>query len=477
MNYAAHEGRRPSKLDRTSVFPPADAEDAALALGGEDDLRTVARHTPFLLTRCSADLRYLFVSDAYARMLGLRPGQIIGKPIAEIIGEDAFKGILPHVQRVLQGHHVEYEGEIDFKSVGARSLHVIYTPERDNHGSIKGWVASIIDLSHRKVAVTRLTPRRFPEISVNCNDPTENDPAPQSPDCPEVAVSNPAVEIFPPDVVRRRTIASRGMTAENVQTASCVRLEYRFRGPMHLLVMYEDGARRHGETFVEGLPRATLRNFARKFTFVPAGCQYHEWHELRALSRLTYFYFDPTKLEFHSETPFADVSFTPRLFFEDESLWHAASKLKNLIEHPGLGDQLYFEALGVVIACQLLRLHRGETSSQNPVRGGLAAWQQRIVSAYVEEHLSDRIELATLAHLIRQSPFHFCRMFKQSFGVPPHQYQTKRRIELAKLLLAKPAMSMTEIGLTVGFGCSSSFAIAFRKMTGFSPTEYQRSLG
>jgi len=33
------------------------------------------------------------------------------------------------------------------------------------------------------------------------------------------------------------------------------------------------------------------------------------------------------------------------------------------------------------------------------------------------------------------------------------------------LLLAKPAMSMTDIGLTIGFGCSTSFATAFRKVT------------
>jgi AraC family transcriptional regulator len=44
-------------------------------------------------------------------------------------------------------------------------------------------------------------------------------------------------------------------------------------------------------------------------------------------------------------------------------------------------------------------------------------------------------------------------------------------------LLAMPTMSVTEIGLTIGFGCSSSFTAAFRKATGFTPTEYQRSLG
>jgi AraC family transcriptional regulator len=290
-----------------------------------------------------------------------------------------------------------------------------------------------------------------------------------------MVVSHPIVEISPPDHVKRRAITCHGMTAETVQSTIRARLDYRFQGPMHLLVMYENGARRDGETLVEGLSRATLRRFARKLTFAPAGCQYHEWHELVAPSRLTYFYFDPAKL---SETDGAAVSFAPRLFFEDEALWHTALKLMELIEHPAWGDQVYFEALGIVLIYQLLRLHRGAPSGQPQLRGGLATWRQRIAVAYVDEHLAERIELTTLAQLVHQTPFHFCRAFKQSFGIPPLRYQTKRRIEHAKLLLLeKPAMSVTDVGLMVGFGCSTSFATAFRKATGFTPTSYQRSFG
>jgi AraC family transcriptional regulator len=472
----ALERHAPNELDCKN-FRTAEADGAAPALGGGDNLRAVIGHTPFLLTRCSAELRYLFVSDAYARMLGLRPEQIIGRPIPEIIGEKAFKTILPNVRSALQGKYVEYESEIHFKSVGARSIRAIYTPERDNQGCVKGWVASIIDMSHQKVADPAVGPCRFSPTDGSHKDPAEDDGALQLPGCVETAVSNPRVEISPPEVVRRRSITSHGMTAEVVQSASPIRVEYRFREPVHLLVIYEDGARGDGETFVEGLPRTTLRRFARKLTFVPAGHRYHEWHEPRAPSRLMYFYFDPAQLRFHSETDIAVVSFAPKLYFEDERLWNTTLKLAELVEHPTLRNTLYFEALGAVVVYELLRLHCGEPCSQSPVRGGLAAWQQRIATAYIEEHFSERIELATLAHLVRQSPFHFCRMFKQSFGMPPHQYQTKQRIEHAKLLLAKPAMSMTEIGLTIGFGCSSSFATAFRKLTGFTPTEYQRSLG
>jgi len=48
---------------------------------------------------------------------------------------------------------------------------------------------------------------------------------------------------------------------------------------VHLLAVCEEGERREGETFVEGLPRSTLRDLRRKLTLVPAGHAYRDWHE------------------------------------------------------------------------------------------------------------------------------------------------------------------------------------------------------
>ena len=110
------------------------------------------------------------------------------------------------------------------------------------------------------------------------------------------------------------------------------------------------------------------------------------------------------------------------------------------------------------------------------MRGGLAAWQQRAVTGYIEDHLAEPIPLAALARLARLSPHYFCRAFKQSFGMPPHRYHNSRRIERAKALLAKPLSSVTTVGFTLGFGETSSFSAAFRKTTGFTPTAYRRAV-
>src|ERR1700716_3197187 len=111
-----------------------------------------------------------------------------------------------------------------------------------------------------------------------------------------------------------------------------------------------------------------------------------------------------------------------------------------------------------------------------PARGGLAAWQQRAVVAHIEEHLTEQISLSALAQLVRLSPYHFCRAFKKSFGIPPHRFHTHRRMEHAKALLAKPAASVTDVGIAIGFSATSSFTTAFRNATGLTPTGYQRSV-
>jgi AraC family transcriptional regulator len=289
-------------------------------------------------------------------------------------------------------------------------------------------------------------------------------------------VSSPTVNVAPCRVITRRGREWRGMGAEFVQTTSHDRVDYSFHSSRHLLAAYEQGVRRDGESYVEGVPRSTLRDVARKLTFAPAGHEYHEWHDLRIPTAVTYFYFDPAALQVGSEWDLADVQFMPRLFFEDATIWNTVGKLKRAIEGPDSESRLYIEALGVVLVHELIRLNRGARRVEASVRGGLAAWQQRIVTAYINEHLSEQISLATLAGLARLSTYYFCRAFKQSLGVPPHRYHTNRRIEEAKVLLASRKHSVTEVGLTLGFSETSSFTAVFRKTTGQTPSSYYRGL-
>ena len=116
----------------------------------EASLERVINQTPFMLTRCSRDLRYRFVSQTYAEMIGRQASDIAGKTIVEIMGEEGFDTIHPYIQTVLAGTRVEFERDVTFTGVGSRSLRVVYTPDTDARGHVHGWIASILDVGDRK---------------------------------------------------------------------------------------------------------------------------------------------------------------------------------------------------------------------------------------------------------------------------------------------------------------------------------------
>jgi AraC family transcriptional regulator len=285
------------------------------------------------------------------------------------------------------------------------------------------------------------------------------------------------VAFSPTEVVRRRFETWPGLKVETVELMRRTSFEYRFRAPCHLLIAAEVGEREGGETLLEGLPRSELRTFTNKLTFVPAGHDFVGSQTPRALTRIICVYIDPQGPLVDPELRFGEMELRPRLFFDDRSLWESALRLKHQVQDRNLMHRQYGEALGVLLAHDLVRIN----SNSNPVsapadRGGLAGWQQKRLAEYIEEHVSNDIPLATLAQLVQLSPYHLCRSFKRSFGMPPRKYHAIRRIERAKQLLATRELSITTIALEVGFGETSTFTAAFHRLTGQAPSRYRRHL-
>jgi AraC family transcriptional regulator len=290
----------------------------------------------------------------------------------------------------------------------------------------------------------------------------------------QAATDDWAVQVSPPDAVNRRIARWPGMTVEIVQASRRGRIDYHFCAPVHMLVAHDRDVRHDGSAIIEGLTKSTLQDCSRKLVLVPAGHRYHDWHEPRTLSRLVFIYFDPARLAVSPELGLWSSSLAPRLFFEDRVLIETALKLATLIESGGSDQRLYAQALGVVLAHELV--NTGRYAAQPQAGGGLAAWQRRKALAYIDEHLAESISLEALAELVGLSACYFCRAFGQSLGMPPQRYQLTRRIERAKTLLAKRAASVTDVGLTVGYNDASAFCTAFRRITGVTPTAYRRSL-
>lgn len=81
-------------------------------------------------------------------------------------------------------------------------------------------------------------------------------------------------------------------------------------------------------------------------------------------------------------------------------------------------------------------------------------------------------EICREAHI---SKYYFCRRFKDSLGMTVMDYILKTRIVLAKQMLEKESLSISEISDRCGFSSVSYFCRVFKESTGVSPLKYRKS--
>ncbi len=109
-------------------------------------------------------------------------------------------------------------------------------------------------------------------------------------------------------------------------------------------------------------------------------------------------------------------------------------------------------------------------------RGGLPPRALRRVREYVEAHLEKNISLLMLASTAGLSMSHFARAFKQSQGVPPHEYLVRCRVRRVQELLATTDMPLSEIARASGFSDQSHCTRRFREQVGITPSSYRWSM-
>jgi AraC family transcriptional regulator len=108
------------------------------------------------------------------------------------------------------------------------------------------------------------------------------------------------------------------------------------------------------------------------------------------------------------------------------------------------------------------------------IRGGLAPWQKRNVTAYVAANLGSTIRVSDLARLARLSLGHFFRAYRESFGEPPLAHIARLRIRRAQSLMVRSEASLSQIALDCGMHDQSHFTRVFRRIVGTNPGIWRR---
>jgi len=141
----------------------------------------------------------------------------------------------------------------------------------------------------------------------------------------------------------------------------------------------------------------------------------------------------------------------------------------------GPGGRLCAESLANVLVVQLIRKMSNRRGSNGVSRGSggrLARHTLRAVEEYIHAHLDQNIALADLADVAHLSEFHFARLFKQTTGLPPHQFVIHQRVEHAKRLLAARQFSLAQIAIDAGFSDQSQLNRHFKRLVGVTPKRF-----
>jgi AraC family transcriptional regulator len=140
-----------------------------------------------------------------------------------------------------------------------------------------------------------------------------------------------------------------------------------------------------------------------------------------------------------------------------------------------LNDQREFARECLTRAAFLLETAGDAAAPARPTKGGLAAWQVRTLTSHVESNLDKPIRSSELASVVRLNPAYFCRVFRESFGEPPLQYISRRRVERAQELMRSTNTSLSQIAFDCGFSDQAHFSRLFRRLAGDTPRAWRRA--
>jgi len=167
----------------------------------------------------------------------------------------------------------------------------------------------------------------------------------------------------------------------------------------------------------------------------------------------------------------SETRLRPQFQMRDPRFQHLAWALRAELEADDASDPLYAESL---CTAMIVRLVGGAPMLDNKRRVLAPKMAARVID-FIEAHLDQRLTLTELAGHAALSVPHFKVLFRETLGMPVHQYVVQRRVERAKTLLLEGKLSASQIALDTGFAHQSHMAHWMNRLLGVTPREIVKS--
>jgi AraC family transcriptional regulator len=169
------------------------------------------------------------------------------------------------------------------------------------------------------------------------------------------------------------------------------------------------------------------------------------------------------------------IELLPRLQIRDIRIEAIGRAVKADLEADTPSDPLYIDFLTSALAVRLIETAGGSfPKPESRSASRLSSRQLRLLTEFVETNLDQKLRLAELARVAGVSVTRLKILFRNSTGVPVHQYVIRRRVEYARSLLATTVMPASEVAVAAGFAHQSHMTSTMRRLLGETPGDIVR---
>jgi AraC-like DNA-binding protein len=141
------------------------------------------------------------------------------------------------------------------------------------------------------------------------------------------------------------------------------------------------------------------------------------------------------------------------------------------------GRDLVLTRLVEVLLIEALRAAPGDGDAPPGLLRGLADARLALAIRQMHGQLARSWTVGQLAKTAALSRSAFFERFTRTVGVPPMEYLLAWRMAVAKDLLRRQDLGVTDVAERVGYGSASTFSTAFSRHVGLPPSRYARDRG
>lgn len=212
-----------------------------------------------------------------------------------------------------------------------------------------------------------------------------------------------------------------------------------------------------------------------------------ELHRDRSANKLDYIvlqfdlepFFDQSTIPYmryflETQLPLSKANY---IFKENEAVKRqAASCIQQMLSEASLKETGYELAVSVLIKQLLLLLLRNDSRKVLMEQDNFERLRLKPVLDYIENHLTDRIQVEEVCKIANMSYYYFVKYFKRTIGLSFTEYVNYRKVKWAERILLTKDLSISEVGERIGMPNMAHFYKMFKKYNDCSPKQFQRKM-